>query len=178
MDAQEANGVPMNIKEAEQWLANEGFYDTGITKRVGQMTESYSFSSVLAAHSAQVEAELVEAKEAEKQMVCSYCGTVSVSDGTREDKVRMAFEHIEKCEKSPAKQMLDAMVRAEAAEAELVKLREQIVIRQKVIHFGQFHQWATYAICREKGCADTRKLVGEALGETVPETPSTTSRET
>jgi NAD-dependent SIR2 family protein deacetylase len=133
---------------------------------------------LLATHSAQVEAELVEAKEAEKQMVCSYCGTVSVSDGTREDKVRMAFEHIEKCEKSPAKQMLDAMVRAEAAEAELVKLREQIVIRQKVIHFGQFHQWATYAICREKGCADTRKLVGEALGETVPETPSTTSRET
>jgi hypothetical protein len=51
-----------------------------------------------------------------------------------------------------------AKEKVETAESEVTKLRKEIEIRQKVIHFGQYHQWATYDICQEKGCANTRKL--------------------
>jgi hypothetical protein len=53
---------------------------------------------------------------------------------------------------------LHEKVEKEKAESEVTKLRKEIEIRQKVIHFGQYHQWATYDICQEKGCANTRKL--------------------
>jgi hypothetical protein len=118
MDAQEATGGPMSTKEAEQWLENEGFYDTGITKRVGQVTESYSFSSVLAAHSAQVEAERDKWRIAMENLTPG--GSEFHKDLDRcvtYVRERFDMEH---------KWVLKAVADKKAVESELVKLREAL----------------------------------------------------
>jgi hypothetical protein len=36
---------------------------------------------------------------------------------------------------------------------EFAELTRSIRAQQIVIHAGQFHQWRTFEICREKGCS-------------------------
>jgi hypothetical protein len=40
--------------------------------------------------------------------------------------------------------------------------------QQIVIHLAQFHQWATFDICREKPCVNTKKLLNR-LNEGKPD---------
>lgn len=39
------------------------------------------------------------------------------------------------------------------------KLFGALKAQQIVIHAGQFHQWASLAICRERGCMRTKDLL-------------------
>ena len=66
--------------------------------------------------------------------------------------------------------MLEAITANDCRAGQAVKRQEDWIneaiakmkAQQIAIHFGQFHQWNSYAICREKGCKSVRDFIENA----------------